>query len=662
MKKKLALLLLAIIMATLPLTAFAQTANEPEFVPLRQAFEQRGASVEWNDELRAIHIAIYGVNIVLAPGSTVAYVNDAAVELQHPLTLLQGVAYVYVNDVSALWDALITAFIGESPFVLHLTEDARDIALYDFDYLVTAILENSPWESVINRRFDTDFRGHMAYLRQAIQNMRPVRFAESLEEFYARTGSEMGDVWFPIRDNDDPRYIAATYLSYFLLFEMWAFEGIGHLFPRDLRMYRIQYRDLRILDHQGHINPETDPITAMRLGNLTHPDVRWFYGSVDVDLDADRISVFPEVPDNIITDIIAPGHIAYMRVNSFATSAEYDDLVIAPFFEEIQDFEHLILDLRGNGGGFMFNFTHNIFRRLIHWSMPIVTYQFFTDGDLAVATMIAERDSIAYWHSHIEGNDVFDWYTIDILPAFPFIIQQNMVNFNREDLFNLEHVLVEVDWIFPREDGPLFEGWVWLLIDGGTASASSQATLMLMETYFTTVIGENTSGVMAAVHTYVILPNTGMLFRIDLGYRTDMYGNSLEVYGIAPHIHNLYQMDALETALAVIEFYDHGWPLDGADELWRDIADDDIDFTYHPLLGDWVWDADSSYIYEFRADGTGTRGFDFFRYEFQWHAEDSTLLMYIDGFVEHWTFTIEDDVLTIVSEQFQGLRWHYIRQ
>jgi len=516
---------------------------------------------------------------------------------------------------------------------------------------------------VINRRFDIDFNEHVAYLRGAIQNMRPVRIGESLEAFYERTGFVMESLWFPItRDNDDPRYIAATYLSYFLLFGMSPFEGIGHLMPRDFHMYSIQYRDLRMLEHQGHLNPATDPITAMRLDNLTHPRVRWFYGPVDVDLYADRTTVFPEVPGNIVTDIIVPGQIAYLRVNSFATSAEYDDLVIAPFFEEVYDFEHLILDLRGNGGGFLFNFTYNIFSRLIHQAMPIVTYQFFADGDLAVATMTAQYDSIAHRLSRIEGNDLHGWYTVDILPALPFIVQNDMMDFNREDLLSLEHVMVEVDWVFPRDDGPLFEGWVWLLIDSGTGSASSQATLMLMDTYFTTVVGENTSGVMAATNTYVILPNTGILFRVDLGYRTDMFGNSLEVYGIAPHVRNISGMDALETALQLIAMYDGDWlPPDSASTSWSDFVGYDFDFTYHALTGDWVWDTDASYIYEFRADGTGIRGFEPFRYDIYWYAYDNLLFMYVDGFIEIWTFTIVDDVLTIVSEQVAGMSWSYLR-
>ena len=676
-KKVIVALMLATIMAAFSLlpamqpmavmaTESQQDLEERGFVPVRETLDEDYVTITWNRAERNIHIAVRGVSIVFNPGSNVAYVNDIAVEMQHAVILQGGVSFIYLDDlilvIEAAMDAYYAVLVADL-LNLPLTEEARDLVLYDFDFLMTTILENTPWESVINRRFDMDFSEYIAELRDFIYEMHPLTFFYTLEEFEDIFGMPLYEMWFPIRDDDDPRSIAANYLSYFLWSVMAPLEGIGHLFPRELQTYRIQYSALRISYHQGNINRETDPSSAMRHDTFTHPDVRWFYGDVEVDLYAEIESVFPEVPDNVTTEIITPGEVAYIRINSFATSAEYDDLVIAPFLEEVSDFNHLIIDIRGNGGGFMFNFTHNIAGRLIHEPVAFYSHQFFSGGDIAVEAMNALIASTQYWIDNVENNDVYQWYTIEVMPAQQFIDERVKAYFNTYDLEHLDYVLVERDWIFPTDDGITFDGKVWLLIDAYSASASSHAALMLMDTGLATVVGSNTSGVMATHHIYLPLPNTGLLFRIDLGYVTDAYGNSLEVYGIAPNVRNFFGMDALETVLELIAnpyaAEEHREEIDLFDIF--DLGFD-VDFTGHPLIGTWAWDNDDAFIYEFRPDGTVTRGFDGTRAELYWYTFGNNLLIDVGFMIEHWTFTIEDGVLTIVSAQVPGLTWSYIWQ
>jgi len=583
--------------------------------------------------------------------------------------------------------------VNAEPFELRLTAEARDLVLYDFDYLISIILENTPWKSVINRRLDMDFMEYVQELRDFLLNLDSLLFPLSLEEYEELLGMPLYEFWFPIHDSTDPRYIAATFIGYFLWMASSPFEGIGHMFPRALPMYTLQYSMMRINYHDGYIDRETDPDFALRYDTFTHPTVRWFYGEIDVDLYAEALSVFPEVDDNIVTQIISPGEIAYLQIDSFATSAAFDDLIIAPFFEEIRDFDHLIIDIRGNGGGFMFNFTHNIMGRLIHEPVEVTSHEFFTGGPLATRAMNAVVESTAYRFSNVDNNAINQWYTIEVLPARDFIVDRRMFAFNHADLLRLDYVMVERNWVFPTGDNLTFDGKVWLLIDGGSASASSEATLMLMETGLATVVGENTSGVMAAQHFYQILPNTGLLYRIDVGYRTDADGRSLEAYGIAPDVRNFYGMDALQTVLELIrDPYATDPAAAMADVSDNDIADDPgedtldeadstiapadepeydpfesipwgaASFTSHPLLGTWAWDYDDSFIYELRPDGTGVRGFYFHRNDIYWYVYNNNLFIKSNNLIEHWTFTIVDGVLTITSAQIDGITWSYLRQ
>jgi len=92
------------------------------------------------------------------------------------------------------------------------------------------------------------------------------------------------------------------------------------------------------------------------------------------------------------------------------------------------------------------------------------------------------------------------------------------------------------------------------------------------------------------------------------------------------------------------------------------LADLDIDLTGHELLGTWYWDGDPAYIFNFRADGTVTRGFAGSRNEQTWVAYEDFLLIDVGGFVQEWEFVIVDDVLTIDSLQQAGITWSYIRE
>ena len=87
-----------------------------------------------------------------------------------------------------------------------------------------------------------------------------------------------------------------------------------------------------------------------------------------------------------------------------------------------------------------------------------------------------------------------------------------------------------------------------------------------------------------------------------------------------------------------------------------------------PLVGEWVWEFDSEWIYVFRADGTGTRGGGEFQPElenFTWSERSRGTVVRMDmtsgplaNERHEWTFTISGNVLTMEStiETFRYIR------
>ena len=84
------------------------------------------------------------------------------------------------------------------------------------------------------------------------------------------------------------------------------------------------------------------------------------------------------------------------------------------------------------------------------------------------------------------------------------------------------------------------------------------------------------------------------------------------------------------------------------------------------VVGSWFWDEDSSFEYHFNADGTGTRGTDYEYAAFSWSARGTTLSITCEEEMfgvrrERWVFSVEDHILTLTSQQSQGMTYSYIR-
>ena len=538
--KKVFAIVLALVMVV-PTVAWAnlssRTVGDMRFWPIRLLFEENGGNVTWNGEDNSIHITLNDGEMVLFIGQRRAYINGEAFNLQDGVRVIQGTSYISDDDLSFL----LTNFLGATVLTFHLTEEARDIVLSDFDYMVELILENSPWDGVLYRRLGLVFEDHVAHNRNNIENMYPIVVTVMDEDLLREA--------FPIRDEDDPRSIAANYLFALLAFEFAPpMMGIGHLMPRDLSLYiPLLTGFLRAYNQEG-ANSENAPILHHFVEAFTHPSVIWFYGEHEVNLDAEYY-VFPEIPDNIETEVIVPGEVAYLRINSFISNPYYDDRTILPFLQEVQDFDHLIIDIRGNAGGLMSYFNEYVLRRIISEPIEVGSYEFFSSGDMASKWMNA------YAHTAQQVGSLANWQELiysGVMPATDFIQERGMEHFNEDDLARLDYVFVSRYAIIPSEDNVGFDGKVWLLIDGGSQSASSMVAKTALYTGFATVVGENTSGVMASVHSYSVLPGTGILWRIDIGYVTDADGRSFEVYGVSPQIRNRPRLNALDTVLEII--------------------------------------------------------------------------------------------------------------
>jgi hypothetical protein len=242
--------------------------------------------------------------------------------------------------------------------------------------------------------------------------------------------------------------------------------------------------------------------------------------------------------ENITAIIIEDDRIAYVHIASFMNNIDMDLDKLYMFFMEVQDYEHLIIDIRGNGGGFL-GYVIIMIMMLIDEPIQFQYPEFYIESDLTAGYY---KDPMS-----TSGGTLVGKYT-----AEEFVKERNLPQFNQDDLKLLDSVLLWETEFEPFEGNTPFAGEIWLLVDGGSASASEMAAMISLNTGFATVVGEPTAGVTGVVYTFAALPETGVVFRIDLGYTVDDYGRSFEEFGVIPQIPNMPEIDALETVLIIV--------------------------------------------------------------------------------------------------------------
>ena len=420
--------------------------------------------------------------------------------------------------------------------MMYLTEEARDIALEDFDYLVEIILENAPTQGIVYRRMGVTLEDFLSFARLHLYNMVPM---ESL------TALLIDERWEEIPD--DPLYIAADYLTTFL-FVLSAFdlESIGHFGPQSLESYESMFLGNSVIQY----DPEAADFTGdMRnieriLSYFSAPATLWLYGTdpSEFDLTTDLSDVGTREEDNLTMEILEPGSIAYLHIASFLNSPSFDSEKLFPFFEEIQNFEHLIIDIRGNGGG---------------WADYVRSY--------VVAQLISEPVDFRYYELHMSGERAMRAATYSLCeecierdaqqPIADLLLTTtyDWVDLNRDDLEFLSYAILRHTRIEPAEDNTPFAGEIWLLVDGHSASASEIFAMLSLYSGFATVVGEPTAGVTGVMTTFVSLPHTGVLFRVDTGSKIDATGRAIEEFGVQPDILIGRNEDALSVVRAIIQ-------------------------------------------------------------------------------------------------------------
>jgi len=370
--------------------------------------------------------------------------------------------------------------------------------LEDLDYLLATLQDNFPL-------FNATYRKHSVSIHELFED--------------ARTFIEQRNV---IHDQ-----------AFMHILETQIFQPIvwmGHLST----MHPFQYRmNMEFIES----NPESayDSFGSVQFKALTNPTTVAFYNELPY--------TGQLLPYNLSTGIIEDNTIAYINlywmVSLSMNTSEWMESrqTLFDFYYEIQDFQHLIIDIRGNGGGCRGFFPHLIMGPNITEPLS-ASFYWFINAD--------ERSFQRFQEEFVE------WRNLSLEPISSEVIV-NMPYLHEEDLEGFDYFILYQFRASPIEWNRRFNGKMWLLIDEWTASAADSATLISQQTGFATVVGQPTMGGVASISpVFFALPNTGILVRYVSIYTTDLYGRNNYEHGTSPDIFNRPGLDAMETVLELI--------------------------------------------------------------------------------------------------------------
>ncbi|MCL2415713.1 MAG: S41 family peptidase [Defluviitaleaceae bacterium] len=254
---------------------------------------------------------------------------------------------------------------------------------------------------------------------------------------------------------------------------------------------------------------------------------------------------------NVATEVIEPGKIAYLSVESFLEAGIWEREQIFDFYEEIRDFEHLIIDVRRNRGGFPTWFYGMIMEPNIPENVTVEGFAFFTQGEY---TSESARPLIT--GLMIENSRTQISVADNRRPVSEILEEFDIPDINMDDMERMDYgfrVQATIDAALrPRfNNEPAFNGRIWMLTAPRTTSAAQISAWVAKESGFATLVGEVTGGAYGGPRILTALPNSGLVFQMDVFYVTDSHGRPLEA-GTIPHYFNREGLDALETVLEMI--------------------------------------------------------------------------------------------------------------
>ncbi|MFC3747505.1 S41 family peptidase [Paenibacillus sp. GCM10012306] len=220
---------------------------------------------------------------------------------------------------------------------------------------------------------------------------------------------------------------------------------------------------------------------------------------------------------NIKKLMIQENEAAYLGIRSFDTKfMKCDATEIRNFLTQVKDYDSLIIDIRGNGGGNSSYWSNYIVPLLIQEPITYNTYYLYRGGTFADEFLNARGILSLEPIANIENEH---------LPALPPEATTLFKSYTKETN------------VFEPVNPVGFKGDIYLLVDNFVFSASEGFAAFAKGTDFATIIGGRTGGDGLGIDPLLVaLPNSGFVFRFSFQMGLSSDGSCNEEVKTTPDV------------------------------------------------------------------------------------------------------------------------------
>ena len=370
----------------------------------------------------------------------------------------------------------------------------------DYDYLVQMLKDNYPYWNLAERQGRNAMECLSAYRNDAIR-------AGSLAEFYScvERGLSSLENLGHLRLISPSEYTESLFPIYQESQDSW---GRAICNPITEKSYRF------LISQIGQ--------TYSVKGTAEKPEAG---ASVEIELQ------LLEQDDIKIGILTIPSFFLKMGANEQDHAEKEIVEIFEPFYQQCVDCDHIIFDIRKNGGGSDSVWQYGIVAPNLEQELGCFYIGLGRNSSL-------NRQYLSSIGVMEHGNSVSFLPELGLCPT---------------DMEDMTHYWIFRKLISPSGAKKAFSGHLWVLTSSANYSAAENFVSYCKATGFATLVGESTSGGGGGVSpAFIVLPNTGLLVQYDMLCRINPDGTLNEENGTVPDISAPSNQTALETCLKEI--------------------------------------------------------------------------------------------------------------
>ena len=363
----------------------------------------------------------------------------------------------------------------------------------DYTYLCSMLDQNYPYFGILQRQHNFDWRKHQEDYESAVLSTKN-------DSQFIRV---IGDFLRGFKQGHTSLVTPEVYPWFLAAYSPENLESYGTEIVEMFKPWILALREEKVQERYATWRPSRAQANSPTLQNM---------------------------PSGLKIEILEESRIAYLAVKSFVHhNIETDAPTILSFYERIKEYPHLIIDIRGNGGGSDNYWMNNIMGPLIGEPLVLERYRFIRGGDLSAGILAA--DQLGPTNTLLTSLEI----------PVPSEVESDFA-YGIKSTSRIEPV-----------NSVGFKGEIYLLVDEGVFSAAEGFAAFASASGWATLVGRPTRGDGMSIDPILLaLPNSGLLVQFPIILALNPDGSANAEVGTIPHILVPTYEDPLQEVLDII--------------------------------------------------------------------------------------------------------------